>query len=100
MNMKAVENLFSFNVWNIFRNLLLVDECNFVQDWVVLCNCRILHNHMKKLGKIITPNHKDLRIPKMYHYECPWPAAQSEIYMINAYKVRIFAAWTLYFDLI
>ena len=49
---------------------------------------------MKKLGKIITPNHKDLRIPKMYHYECPWPAAQSEIYMINAYKVRIFAAWT------
>ena len=42
---------------------------------------------MKKLGKVINPNHKDLRIPKMYHYECPWPAAQSEIYMINAYKV-------------
>ena len=43
---------------------------------------------MKKLSKVITPNHKDLRIAKMYHYECPWPAAQNEIYMINAYKVR------------
>ncbi|KAH3792851.1 hypothetical protein DPMN_146350 [Dreissena polymorpha] len=24
----------------------------------------------------------------MYHLECPWPAAQRELYMINAYKVR------------
>ena len=83
MNMDTVECI---------SKILLVDECNFVHDLVVLSNCRILHNHMKKLSKIITPNHKDLRIPKMYHYECPWPAAQSEIYMINAYKVRFFAA--------
>ena len=42
---------------------------------------------MQKLAKVITPFHKDLRIPKVYHYECPWPAAQTHIYMINVYKV-------------
>jgi hypothetical protein len=42
---------------------------------------------MLKLAKVITPFHKDLRIPKAYHYECPWPAAQTHIYMINVYKV-------------
>jgi len=41
---------------------------------------------------VITPDHKDLKIPKMYHLECPWPAAQRELYMINAYKV----GWSLY----
>ena len=54
----------------------------------LFCVYRMLHEHMKQLSQIITPNHSDLRIPKMYHYECPWPAAQNEIYMINAYKVR------------
>ena len=49
--------------------------------------CRILHKHMGKLALVITPNHKDLRIAKMYHFECPWPAAQAEIFMINVYKV-------------
>lgn len=47
---------------------------------------RILHEHMAALSAVITPNHKDLRISKVYHYECPWPAAQAEIFMINAYK--------------
>jgi hypothetical protein len=46
-----------------------------------------LQQHIKELSKIITPDHKDLKIPKMYHLECPWPAAQRELYMINAYKV-------------
>lgn len=48
--------------------------------------CRILFDHMQKLSKVVTPFHKDLRIPKIYHYECPWPAAQKQIYMINVYK--------------
>lgn len=26
---------------------------------------RVLYNHMKKLASVITPNHKDLRIPKV-----------------------------------
>lgn len=47
---------------------------------------QVLHEHMKKLSNVITPNHKDLRIPKQYHYECPWPSAQAEITAISAYK--------------
>lgn len=47
---------------------------------------QVLYNHMKKLASVITPNHKDLRIPKMFHYECPWPSAQAEIATISAYK--------------
>ncbi|KAK3088488.1 hypothetical protein FSP39_019810 [Pinctada imbricata] len=47
---------------------------------------RLFHQHIKKLSQIITPSHKDLRIPRMYQFECPWTAAQKELYMINAYK--------------
>lgn len=47
---------------------------------------QVLHEHMKKLGAIITPNHKDLRITKVYQYECPWPSAQADITQISAYK--------------
>ncbi|XP_063231797.1 GTPase-activating protein and VPS9 domain-containing protein 1 isoform X2 [Bacillus rossius redtenbacheri] len=47
---------------------------------------QVLHEHMKKLSAVITPNHKDLRIPKMFHYECPWPSAQAEVAAISAYK--------------
>ncbi|XP_052789211.1 GTPase-activating protein and VPS9 domain-containing protein 1-like [Mya arenaria] len=47
---------------------------------------QLFQAHIKELSKMITPEHKDLTIPKMYHLECPWPAAQRELYMINAYK--------------
>ncbi|PSN29560.1 hypothetical protein C0J52_22666 [Blattella germanica] len=47
---------------------------------------QVLHEHMKKLSNVITPNHKDLRIPKMFHYECPWPSAQAEVSAMAAYK--------------
>ncbi|XP_069695345.1 GTPase-activating protein and VPS9 domain-containing protein 1 [Periplaneta americana] len=47
---------------------------------------QVLHEHMKKLSNVITPNHKDLRIPKMFHYECPWPSAQAEVSAVAAYK--------------
>ncbi|KAK3698810.1 hypothetical protein RRG08_060717 [Elysia crispata] len=47
---------------------------------------QVLQEHLRKLSKVISPTHKDLRIPRMYHLECPWPAAQKEIYMINAYR--------------
>ncbi|XP_026825737.1 GTPase-activating protein and VPS9 domain-containing protein 1 isoform X3 [Ooceraea biroi] len=46
----------------------------------------LLQDHIKKLAKVVTPNHKDLRIPKVYHYECPWPWAQAELAVISAYK--------------
>ncbi|XP_013420311.1 GTPase-activating protein and VPS9 domain-containing protein 1 [Lingula anatina] len=47
---------------------------------------QILHQHMSRLSKVITPNHKSLRIPKSYRHECPWPSAQAELQMINVYK--------------
>lgn len=47
---------------------------------------QLFQEHIKKLSNVITPSHKDLRIPRMYQFECPWTAAQKEIYMINAYK--------------
>ncbi|XP_011497747.1 PREDICTED: GTPase-activating protein and VPS9 domain-containing protein 1 isoform X3 [Ceratosolen solmsi marchali] len=46
----------------------------------------VFHDHIKKIAKLVTPNHKDLRIPKIYHYECPWPWAQAELAVISAYK--------------
>ncbi|XP_011314268.1 GTPase-activating protein and VPS9 domain-containing protein 1 [Fopius arisanus] len=47
---------------------------------------QLFQDHIKKLAKVVTPNHKDLRIPKVYHYECPWPWAQAELAVISAYK--------------
>ncbi|XP_063984398.1 GTPase-activating protein and VPS9 domain-containing protein 1 [Diachasmimorpha longicaudata] len=47
---------------------------------------QLFQDHIKKLAKVVTPNHKDLRIPKIYHYECPWPWAQAELAVISAYK--------------
>lgn len=47
---------------------------------------KVLHEHMKKLSKIINVDHKDLRIPKVYHSEYPWPSAQAEIEVINSCK--------------
>ncbi|XP_052821555.1 GTPase-activating protein and VPS9 domain-containing protein 1 isoform X3 [Octopus bimaculoides] len=47
---------------------------------------QLIHEHIKNLSQVISPTHKDLCIPKIYQFECPWPAAQREIHMINAYK--------------
>ncbi len=50
---------------------------------------RVLHDHIKRLAEIITPGHKYCNIPAVYHGESPWPSAQSELSMINAYKVSL-----------
>lgn len=47
---------------------------------------QILQQHIDNLSKVITPEHNDLRIPNIYHSECPWPAAQQQIIILNAYK--------------
>ena len=47
---------------------------------------QILHKHIQRLSTIITPNHKDLGIPKIYHAESPWPSAQQEMQAIGAHK--------------
>lgn len=47
---------------------------------------KVLNEHMKKLSKIINVDHKDLRIPEVYHSEYPWPSAQADIEVINSCK--------------
>ena len=48
---------------------------------------RVLSEHLKKLSNIITPNHKDLLINKMYHNECPWLPAQEALRAMAAYRI-------------
>ncbi|XP_077417781.1 GTPase-activating protein and VPS9 domain-containing protein 1 isoform X6 [Vanacampus margaritifer] len=47
---------------------------------------QVLHEHIQRLSKVVTANHKALQIPEVYLKEAPWPSAQSEIKTINAYK--------------
>ncbi|XP_057289562.1 GTPase-activating protein and VPS9 domain-containing protein 1-like [Hydractinia symbiolongicarpus] len=49
-------------------------------------NDRIFHEHIKCLSKVITLSHPALQIPKTYQKEAPWPSAQTELLMVNAYK--------------
>ena len=46
----------------------------------------VLAEHIGKLSTEITPNHRDLRIGKQYHYEAPWPSAQAELGQLAAFK--------------
>ena len=47
---------------------------------------KVLSQHINRLSRVATLSHKDLKIPKIYHSEAPWPSAQEEILTINAYK--------------
>uniref|UniRef100_A0A668U928 GTPase-activating protein and VPS9 domain-containing protein 1 n=1 Tax=Oreochromis aureus TaxID=47969 RepID=A0A668U928_OREAU len=47
---------------------------------------QLFHEHIQRLSKVVTANHKALQIPEVYLKEAPWPSAQSEIKSINAYK--------------
>lgn len=47
---------------------------------------RVLHEHMRKLGRVISPTHSSLRIPQTFLNEAPWPFAQQQIAVISAYK--------------
>ena len=53
----------------------------------VLCSHRIFSGHIRTLAEQVDPNHQKLRIQKLYQRECPWPSAQAELRLINAYKV-------------
>ena len=41
-----------------------------------ICRDQVLHQHIGHLSALVTPSHADLKIPRRYQYECPWPAAQ------------------------
>ncbi|KAM6431362.1 GTPase-activating protein and VPS9 domain-containing protein 1 isoform 2-T2 [Liasis olivaceus] len=47
---------------------------------------QLLHDHIQRLSKVVTANHKALQIPEVYLREAPWPSAQAEIRTISAYK--------------
>ncbi|XP_061115830.1 GTPase-activating protein and VPS9 domain-containing protein 1 isoform X3 [Conger conger] len=47
---------------------------------------QVLQEHIQRLSKVVTANHKALQIPEVYLKEAPWPSAQSEIRTISAYK--------------
>ncbi|XP_018085072.1 GTPase-activating protein and VPS9 domain-containing protein 1-like isoform X10 [Xenopus laevis] len=47
---------------------------------------QVLHEHIKRLSKVVTANHRALLIPEVYLREAPWPSAQTEIRTISAYK--------------
>ena len=49
----------------------------------------MLQEHIARLASIITPGHKDLRIPKSRLLECPWPPAQRELKMLSAYRTPL-----------
>jgi hypothetical protein len=46
----------------------------------------VLAEHINKLASEITPNHRDLRISRQFHYESPWPSAQVELRQLAAFK--------------
>ena len=46
----------------------------------------VLSEHIRKLASEITPNHRDLRIARHFHYEAPWPSAQAELSQLAAFK--------------
>lgn len=47
---------------------------------------QLFYEHIHRLSKVVTANHKALQIPEVYLREAPWPSAQAEIRTINAYK--------------
>ncbi|XP_060737424.1 GTPase-activating protein and VPS9 domain-containing protein 1 isoform X2 [Tachysurus vachellii] len=47
---------------------------------------QVLQEHINRLSKVVSANHKALQIPEVYLKEAPWPSAQAEIRTISAYK--------------
>ncbi|XP_053695142.1 receptor-mediated endocytosis protein 6 homolog [Sabethes cyaneus] len=46
----------------------------------------VLHEHIGRLAKSITPSHSQLRIPSVYIEEAPWFYAQRQLSFMSAYK--------------
>jgi len=47
----------------------------------------VMQEHISKLKIVVTPGHKDLKIPQKFRYECPWPSAQAELKRLAAFKL-------------
>ncbi|XP_067940772.1 GTPase-activating protein and VPS9 domain-containing protein 1-like [Watersipora subatra] len=46
----------------------------------------IYFENVANLAQTVTPNHRKLRIPAVYHLEAPWSSAQAHLKKINAFK--------------
>uniref|UniRef100_A0A183BKM8 Receptor-mediated endocytosis protein 6 n=1 Tax=Globodera pallida TaxID=36090 RepID=A0A183BKM8_GLOPA len=46
----------------------------------------VLYKSIQRLSDSIMADHPELAIPKNLYAECPWPSAQAELSIINAYK--------------
>lgn len=46
----------------------------------------VLYKALQQLGSTVSPDHGQMAIPEALRGECPWPSAQHEIAVINAYK--------------
>ncbi|CEF61111.1 Receptor-mediated endocytosis protein 6 homolog [Strongyloides ratti] len=58
----------------------------FPNNEVDIMRDEVFHNSVKIMSETINLDHPDVRIPKRLQGECPWPSAQSELSIINAYK--------------
>jgi len=47
---------------------------------------KIYSDSVARLAATVTPNHRKLRIPAVYHLEAPWSSAQAQLIKINAFK--------------
>ncbi|KFD67666.1 hypothetical protein M514_20162 [Trichuris suis] len=47
---------------------------------------KLFHETVERLSATITPGHKNIAIPSIYHAESPWPSAQAELAIINVQK--------------
>ncbi|XP_002735447.1 GTPase-activating protein and VPS9 domain-containing protein 1-like [Saccoglossus kowalevskii] len=47
---------------------------------------QVLHEHIKRLSRVVTASHRALQVAEKYRKEAPWPSAQAELLTINVYK--------------
>uniref|UniRef100_A0AAY4ET27 GTPase-activating protein and VPS9 domain-containing protein 1 n=1 Tax=Denticeps clupeoides TaxID=299321 RepID=A0AAY4ET27_9TELE len=66
-------------IWQYASEEQLQDDGDILRD-------QVLQEHIQRLSKVVTANHKALQIPEVYLKEAPWPSAQAEIRTISAYK--------------
>ncbi|RCN33058.1 vacuolar sorting protein 9 domain protein, partial [Ancylostoma caninum] len=58
----------------------------FGKPFIIYAFCSLFSKSLARLARTIHPGHPMLKIPAILHGEAPWPSAQAEISVINAYK--------------
>ncbi|XP_055544046.1 receptor-mediated endocytosis protein 6 homolog isoform X2 [Wyeomyia smithii] len=67
----------------------LYDFVMFPNDEGDILRDDVLHEHIGRLAKSITPSHAQLRIPLVYIQEAPWLYAQRQLSFMSAYKTPL-----------